>query len=117
MDFRNHVQTVVCEAESLESLCRELIAELTDLISQPAATAGWLQARAMLAALPLTSLEYAIFVNRLTSAELYTTRCELGAAKFELTQLTRKLASIAKAHGASMECRADGLPATSASER
>jgi hypothetical protein len=74
--------------------------ELARLIAEPAATDGWPRARLILAALPLTTVEYAVSVNRLTSAESYTSRRELGAAKFELTQLTRKLASLARDGGA-----------------
>ncbi len=100
MTIRNQIRTAVCEGNSLALLCQELSGELARLIAEPAATTGWQRARLILAALPLTTEEYGICVNRLTSADLYTSRRELGAAKFELTQLTRKLASLARVYGA-----------------
>ena len=90
------IRTAVCEANSLASLCQELCRELGGLIAEPAATAGWSRVRVALAALPLTTREYAVSVNRLSSAEQYTSHRELGAAKFELTLLARKLAALAK---------------------
>jgi hypothetical protein len=115
MKTRHHIRTAVCEATALESLCQELSRVLAGLIVQPAATEGWSRARVMLAALPLTTEEYSISVNRLTSAEFYTTSRELGAARFELTQLTRKLDLLGKdrayakpAGGASAGASVDG---------
>jgi hypothetical protein len=94
MTVRHPISTDFSEARSLDSLCRELISALTGLLAEPAATAGWRRARTMLAALPLTTSEYAVSVNRLTSAEIYASCRELGAARFELAQLSRKLATI-----------------------
>jgi len=90
-----HTPTPVHEASRVASIRQELSRQLFRLIVEPAETEGWAKARATLAALPLTTSEYAVSVNRLISAELYTGQREFGAAKYELTQLTRKLASLA----------------------
>ena len=99
MTTRYQIRTAVCEASSLVSLCQELCRELGGLIAEPTATDGWSRARVGLAAWPLTTVEYAVSANRLASAELYTSHRELGAAKFELTQLARKLAALAREYG------------------
>jgi hypothetical protein len=107
MTNRNHVRTVVCELTVLESLYQDLSLESARLLAEPEVTDRWPRVRAILAALPLTTEEYAAAVNRLTSAELYVGQRELGAAKFELTQPTRKLASLAKDYGTHVECLAN----------
>jgi len=113
MTIRYKIHTAVGEANVVASLCQDLIQELARLIAKPIETEGWLKARALLAALPLTTSEYAISVNRLNSAATYTSCRELGAARFELTQLTRKLASLARVYDAHLDRRGNQLPATS----
>jgi hypothetical protein len=83
----------------LESLYQEMSLELARLVAEPNANDVWPRIPTILAALPLTTVEYAVAANRFTSAELYVARGERGAAKFELTQLSRKLTSLGKASG------------------
>ena len=99
MTNRHYPRTVVCESNLLESLYQDLRQELARLLAEPDASDCWPQARAMLAALPLSTGEYAAAVNRLRSAERYVTQRQLGAARFELNQLARKLVSIGRNHG------------------
>ncbi|MGA2033481.1 MAG: hypothetical protein ABSG68_14595 [Thermoguttaceae bacterium] len=100
MTNRCHVRTTVRETNLLESLYQDLSLELARLVAEPKASDVWPRARTILAALPLTTAEYATATNRLVSAELYAAQAELGAAKFELTQLTRKLTALGTASGA-----------------
>jgi hypothetical protein len=104
MTNRYHVRSAVSEVNLLESLYQDLSLELARLVAEPTASDVWPRVRTILAALPLTTAEYATAANRLTSAELYVAQGELGAAKFELTQLARKLTSLGKASGAHAEC-------------
>ncbi|MGA2254486.1 MAG: hypothetical protein ABSG53_07490 [Thermoguttaceae bacterium] len=114
MTKRKRVRTAVCEMNLLESLYQDFSRESARLLAEPQVTEGWARVRAILAAMPLTTGEYATAVNRLASAELYTARRELGAAKFELTQLARKLASLGTLCGARAELSASDLPGESA---
>jgi hypothetical protein len=99
MTDRYDARTSVRETSLVESLYRELSLELAWLVAEPKASGVWPRVRTILAALPLTTTEYATAANRLTSAKLYAAQGELGATKFELTQLTRKLTSLGKASG------------------
>ncbi|MGA2618437.1 MAG: hypothetical protein ABSF26_12565 [Thermoguttaceae bacterium] len=109
MNSHYHVRPVGCGVNLLESLYQDLSLELAWLAAEPKANDGWPRLRTILAALPLTTTEYAVAVNRLASAELYAAQGELGALKFELTQLARKLTSLGKASGAHAECCAGDL--------
>ncbi len=97
MTSRYHARPSGCGVNLLESLYQDLRLELAWLVAEPEASDGWPRVRTMLAALPLTTPEYAVAVNRLASAELYVAHGELGVAKFELTQLARKLTSLGRA--------------------
>jgi hypothetical protein len=49
----------------------------------------------LLDALALTTMEYAVFRNRLRNAQRYSMQAEWGAARFEMRLLLRSLAGIA----------------------
>jgi hypothetical protein len=99
MNQRHFPSAVLSESSLLESLYQDLRQELARLLAEPEVSDCWPQARAMLEALPLSTGEYAAAVNRLRSAQRYATQRQLGAARFELNQLARKLVSISKNHG------------------
>jgi hypothetical protein len=99
MTNRNHLQAAVCETNLLESLRQDLNQKLAQLLLEPETSDCWWPVRTMLAALPLTTAEYATAANRLNSAQRYVAQRELGAATFELRQLARKLASFGKICG------------------
>jgi hypothetical protein len=104
MTSRYQVRSAAREVNLLESLYQDLSLELARLVAEPEAGDVWPRVRTILAALPLATAEYATAANRLSSAEVYVAQGELGAAKFELTQLTRKLTSLGGASGAHTEC-------------
>jgi hypothetical protein len=83
----------------IESLQQDLSQKLAHLLAEPETSGCWWPVRTMLAALPLTTAEYATAANRLNSAQRYVSQRELGAATFELRQLARRLALIGKTCG------------------
>ncbi len=63
------------------------------------AETAWSQLRELVESLPLTTDEFARYVNRLTNAERYAAQGELGAAKFELQMFARQLSPAARLSG------------------
>ena len=69
MTNRNHLRIAVCETNLLESLGQDLNQKLAQLLAEPETSDCWWPVRTMLAALPLTTAEYATAANRLNSAQ------------------------------------------------
>jgi hypothetical protein len=95
MNRSSTLQSPVAKTGTAQSFYQDLITVLDGLLTDPIATGGWLRARVMLAALPLTNGEYVVSVNRLASAEEYIGVRKMDAARVELTALVRKLESLA----------------------